>query len=188
MRRIATITTFFLLLSAPAFGGAIADAGTKAESLVSEGKFTEALQALDTALSDVLKQAPFSFGKTIFVASDPAGYGIYDSRDSSVFKTGEALVIYTEPHGFAYGRDGDINIMNIKLDFEIKNKAGDSLAKKENFAAWTLRSRVANREFMGKLNYNFTGLEPGEYEVITTAKDQNSDKTGSFSMPFTITP
>ena len=79
-------------------------------------------------------------------------------------------------------------LLNLKLDFDIKNKAGESLAKQENFSAWALRSRVANKEFMGKVTYNFTGIEPGEYEVVTTVRDQNSSKTGFFSMPFKIVP
>ena len=129
-----------------------------------------------------------SFGKTIFVASDPAGFGIYDARDSNEFKLGQVIVIYTEPSGYGYGKDGEISVIDLKLDFEIKNNGGVSLAKQENFASWQLRSRFANKEFMGKITYNFTGLDPGAYEVITTAKDQNSSKTASFAMPFKIVP
>ena len=188
MKKIAYISALLLTLANPVIAGEIADSGTKAEALAGEGKFTEALQTLDAGREMVWKQSPLTFSKTLFVASDPSGYGIYDVRDNAVFKADELLVIYTEPQGFAYGRDGAINVMNIKLDFEIKNKAGESLAKRENFAAWTLRSRVPNREFMGKLTYNFTGLTPGDYEVTTTARDQNSDKSGSFAMAFTIAP
>jgi len=39
---------------------------------------------------------------------------------------------------------------------------------------------------MAKLNYDFSGLQAGDYEVITRFKDKNSDKTAEFSMPFKI--
>ncbi len=188
MNRLQMCLAAWLLSAAPSFSGEITDAAAKAEALLGEGKFQESLAALDAARDAIWQKAPLTFGKTLFVVSDPGGYGVYDLRDNNEFKPGEQLVIYTEPQGYAHGRDGAIYLLNLKLDFEIKRKAGESLAKQENFSAWTLRSRVANREFMGKVTYNFTGIEPGEYEVVTTVRDQNSAKSGSFAMPFRIVP
>jgi hypothetical protein len=188
MKRLHIGIAALLISAAPSFSGEISDAGAKAEALLGEGKYQESLAALDAARDAVWLKAPLTFGKTLFVVSDPGGYGVYDLRDNNEFKPGEQLVIYTEPQGYAHGRDGAMYLLNLKLDFEIRNKAGESLAKQENFSAWTLRSRVANKEFMGKVTYNLTGIEPGEYEVITTVRDQNSAKTGSFAMPFKIVP
>jgi hypothetical protein len=188
MKRLHLCAAVLVFSAAPAFCGAITDAAAKAEALLSEGKYQESLAALDAARDAVWQKAPLTFGKTLFVVSDPGGYGVYDLRDNNEFKPGEQLVIYTEPQGYGHGRDGAMYLLNLKLDFEIKTKAGESLAKQENFSAWALRSRVANREFMGKVTYNFSGIEPGEYEVITSVRDQNSAKTGSFSMPFKIVP
>jgi hypothetical protein len=188
MKRLRLGLAVWLLTAAPSFSGEITDAAAKAEALLGEGKYQESLAALDAARDLIWKNAPLTFGKTLFVVSDPAGYGVYDLRDNNEFKPGEQLVIYTEPQGYGHGRDGAMYVLNLKLDFEIRNKAGESLAKQENFAAWALRSRVANREFMGKVTYNLTGIEPGEYEVITTVRDQNSAKTGSFTMAFKIVP
>jgi hypothetical protein len=188
MKRTQWGLAFWVMAAVPSFSGEITDAAAKAETLFGEGKFQDSLAALDKARDAIWQKAPLTFGKTLFVVSDPGGYGVYDLRDNNEFKPGEQLVIYTEPKGYAHGRDGAIYVLNLKLDFEIKNKEGGSLAKQENFSAWALRSRVANREFMGKVTYNFTGIEPGEYEVITTVRDQNSAKTGMFSMPFKIVP
>ena len=187
MKRAALALALWVA-AAPSLAGEITDAAAKAETLFSEGKYQESLAALDAAREAIWQKAPLTFGKTLFVVSDPGGYGVYDLRDNNEFKPGEQLVIYTEPQGYAHARDGAIYLLNLKLDFEIRNKAGETLAKQENFSAWTLRSRVANREFMGKVTYNFTGIEPGEYEVITTVRDQNSSKSGSFTMPFKIVP
>lgn len=188
MKRLELALAAWLMSAAPLFSGEITDAAAKAEALLGEGKFQESLAALDGAREAIWQKAPLSFGKTLFVVSDPGGYGVYDLRDNNEFKQGEQLVIYTEPQGYAHGRDGAIYLLNLKLDFEIKTKAGESIAKQENFSSWALRSRVANREFMGKVTYNFTGIEPGEYEVVTTVRDQNSAKSGTFSMPFKIVP
>ena len=186
--RSLCISSTLLISIGPAFAGEISEAGVTAENLVSAGKFDEALQTLETARNAVWNQTPLSFRKTIFVAADPAGFGIYDIRENNEFKSGELLVIYTEPVGFSYGRDGQIFITDMALDFEIKDASGASLAKQENFASWTLRSRVPNKEFMGKIDYNFTGLKPGDYDVITTVRDKNSEKANSFSMKFKIVP
>ena len=184
----AALGLAFWIAAVPALAGEITDAAAKAEKLFGAGKYQESLAALDAAREAIWAKAPLTFGKTLFVVSDPGGYGVYDLRDNNEFKPGEQLVIYTEPQGYGHGRDGAIYLLNLKLDFEIRNKAGESLAKQENFSSWTLRSRVANREFMGKVTYNFTGIEPGEYEVITTVRDQNSPKSGHFTMPFKIVP
>ena len=182
------ISSALFISICPAFAGEISEAGVQAEKLVSEGKLDDALQALETARDVIWKQSPLSFRKTIFVAADPAGFGIYDIRENNEFKSGELLVIYSEPVGFSYGRDGQIFITDMALDFEIRDASGASLAKQENFASWTLRSRVPNKEFMGKIDYNFTGLQPGNYDVITTVRDKNSEKANSFSMRFKIVP
>jgi hypothetical protein len=79
-------------------------------------------------------------------------------------------------------------IADMALDFEITDATGASVAAQENFGSWALRSRVPNKEFMGKLDYNFSGLEPGDYEVITTVRDRNSDKRASFGMKFKLLP
>ena len=113
---------------------------------------------------------------------------MFDIRESDAFKRSEPLVIYTEPVGFAYGRDGQMFITDLALDFEVFDASGASIAAQENFGSWTLRSRVANKEFMGKLDYDFSGLEPGDYEVVTTVRDKNSDKKASFGMKFKLLP
>jgi hypothetical protein len=186
--RSICISTALLTSICAASAGEISEAGVTAENLMNAGKFDEALQALETARDVVWNQTPLSFRKTIFVAADPTGFGIYDIRENNEFKSGELLVIYSEPVGFSYGRDGQIFITEMELDFEIKDASGASLAKQENFASWTLRSRVPNKEFMGKIDYNFTGLQPGDYDVVTTVRDKNSEKANSFSMRFKIVP
>ncbi|MGQ0484037.1 MAG: hypothetical protein ACT4SY_01595 [Hyphomicrobiales bacterium] len=178
----------FMTAGAAANAGEIADAAGSAERLLEQGKYDEAMKALDTVQDMIWREAPLSIRKAVFVSSDPQGFGIYTERPNNEFARNESLIIYAEPFGFGYGRDGDLFVIDLGLDFTIKDKDGSVLAQQENFGSLTLRSRVPNREFMAKLNYDFSGLEPGDYEVLTRMKDKNSDKAVEFSMPFKIKP
>ena len=59
-------------------------------------------------------------------------------------------------------------------------------AMRLGFGVLKLSSRFPNKEFMGKITYTFSGIEPGDYVVQTNIRDQNSDKTVTFSTPFKI--
>ena len=174
------------LSGSPVIAGEIADAASRAETLFEAGDHAKAIAALNEARESIWNDAPLTINKAILVASDPQGFGIYDIRDDNRYRAGEDIVIYTEPSGFAYGRDGDLYVIGMTLDFDVKSAGGESLASQENFAAWQLRSRVPNKEFMGKITYSFAGIEPGNYVVETRIRDLNSDKVTSFPTRFVI--
>ncbi len=185
---VAIAAAIFMLTSAAVKAGEIADAAGSAEQLLDQGKFDEAMKALDTVQDMIWRQAPLSIRKAVFVSTDPQGFGIYTERPNNEYRSGEPLIIYAEPFGFGYGRDGDLFVIDLGLDFVIKASDGSVLAEQKDFGSLTLKSRVPNREFMAKLNYDFSGLKPGDYEVLTRIKDKNSDKVAEFSMPFKIKP
>lgn len=178
----------FMLAGADAKAGEIADAAGSAEQLLEDGKYDEAMKALDAVQEMIWRQAPLSIRKAVFVAAEPQGFGIYTERSNNEFARNESLIIYAEPFGFGYGRDADLFVIDLGLDFVIKASDGSVLAQQENFGSLTLRSRVPNREFMAKINYDFSGIAPGDYEVLTRMKDKNSDKVAEFTMPFKIKP
>lgn len=186
MRTRILAVALFSLVAGAGHAGDIVDAAQKAEAAVEAGNYASALASLNDARDSVWNASPLTINKAILVASDPQGYGIYDIRDNNQYKPGEPIVIYTEPSGFGYGRDGDIYLLKMALDFEIKTSSGESLATQKDFAKWELRSRIPNKEFMGKITYTFSGIEPGDYTVETNIRDQNSDKTVTFSTPFKI--
>lgn len=181
MKRHALLALLFLTTAPAAHAGDLVDAAEKAESLVEEEKFSEAIKLLEAARDSVWEQSPLTINNATLVAGDPAGYGIYDVRSNNEYKPGEPVIIYTEPKGYAFGRDNDLYTININLDYDLQDASGQSLAKQENFAAWTIKSRVQNREFMGKLTFNLSGLAPGDYKIVTTARDQNADSSVEFS-------
>jgi len=176
-----------LIFGAGALAGELADLGAAAESQVKQGNYLGALSALSEAEAKVWKKSPMLFRKTLFVADDPAGFGIYTPRPTSAFKRNERIIIYAEPVGYGYKREGDISLIDLVLDFEVATKAGAVLGSQQGFANPQLRSRVDNREFFVKVVYDFSGISTGEYTVTTTVNDRTSGKTASFSMPFTLT-
>ena len=62
------------------------------------------------------------------------------------------------------------------------------LGEVPNVAEIELTSRVPNREFQATITYDLSGIEPGSYVLITTLRDKNSAKSGSFETPIEIAP
>jgi hypothetical protein len=177
-----------LALSATgAVAGELADLGATADTLAQQGQYLEALATLADAQDRVWQKSPLLFRKTVFVASDPAGFGIYDLHEGSTFKRSEPLILYAEPVGYGYRKDGELNVIDLSLDFEVKAKDGRPIGGQKAFANPQLRSRVQNHEFFVKVTYDFSKVPAGEYEVKTTVNDQTTGKAGSFMMPFTLT-
>lgn len=175
-------------LGSTVFAGELVDAATQAEAALAGGEPAKAYAAINDSVGKAWDSIPLTIQKAVFTAADPQGFGIYDLRENSEFKSSQPLVIYTEPVGFGYGRDGDLYTIKMDLDFVVKKPDGSELGGQKSFSEWQLKSRVPNREFMGKITYTFDGVEPGDYIVTTTVRDQNSDETTSFDLPFKIVP
>ncbi len=180
--------SLFLASAYPTFAGEITDAGAAAEQAVTDGDYETAFDQIETARASIWEQAPLTLRNVTFTSGEPAGYGIYEKRPTSEFKSGETLIVYSEPQGFGYGEDGDYSIIDMGLDYELKDATGKSLAKQESFSNWKIRSLYPNKEFMGKLTFSFTGIPVGDYELSTTVHDKNSEKSASFSLKFKIIP
>jgi hypothetical protein len=128
----------FLLAGAAAKAGDIADAAGSAEQLLEEGKYDEAMKALDTVQDMIWRESPLSIRKAVFVASEPQGFGIYEERPSNEFASGETLIIYAEPFGFGYGRD---NELSSSTSASISSSRATAVCwQQENFGALTLRA------------------------------------------------
>lgn len=184
--RSGSLFAAMLLLGTVCRAGEIADRAAEAEQLAASGNYLDAMAALEQAQDLLWAQAPLSFRRTVFTAGTPTGYGIYDLRESSTFKRTEPLIIYAEPMGYGYGRDGSIYTIDLALDFAIRDASGTVIAEQRNFGTLALRTRFPNKEFMAKVTYDFSGIPAGDYEVTTTAHDQATGKSGSFTLPFRL--
>lgn len=187
--RIAPLlATLFIGVPATTHAGALTDAATKAESLAAAGDTVGAYDTMRSAMSDFSANLPFSIGKAVFVRSEPTGYAMYDTRDTSIFKAGETLVSYVEPIGLRWvpsTTQGKIQT-HFTVDFDILNKNGEVLASQKGFGDFTFNGYFRNQEIYATLSIDVTGAPAGDYILRFHFNDTNDKKTASVEQAFTI--
>jgi hypothetical protein len=172
------------VLVAPTLAGPIADAARDTEALLAQGKTDEAVAALDKARDALWRVLPLAVKKTMFVTEAPQGFGVYEPRKGTTFKSGEAMYVYGEVTGYGYGRDGAARIA-----FEVAlsvTQANGAPAIAPQSGRLELASRAENKEYMLALVYEPKGLPPGDYVLQADLKDVNSTKTTSIKLAFRI--
>jgi len=156
------------------------------EGLAAQGKYAEALAALDDMAAALWDKAPLTFRRALWVVAPPEGFGAYNPRENSVFASGAKMIAYVEPIGFGWQKSGELWRTDLSVDLVVKSKDGTELLRREDFQSLRIGSRVRNREFMANLTYTFSGIPRGDYVAETTLRDKVSGKSGTFSLPFTI--
>lgn len=187
-RNLFFATVCLAFVTSHCLAGPIEDAAKQAETSLADGKFSEAWTSIENARNLVWSAMPLALRNATFVSTQPKGYGIYDIRPNNSYKQGVPLLIYFEPQGYGFGRDGEFYTIDLSIDFDLRSADGESLLKSENVETLKTRSLIHNYELLGTLTYTFTGLPPGEYEVVTTAHDKNTNKQADFSLKFNIIP
>jgi hypothetical protein len=175
-----------VLWSPAAWAGPILDDATTAESELAAGRPVQALAAIEDAFNQAWDAAPLSFSEALFVTDRPAGFGIYESRPTSVFTADEPMLVYAEPFGYGFGKQDELFKIDFSADFELRTAKGQILHSQAGFASLDMTSRRRNKEFQVFIVYRFKGLKPGDYVLVTTLHDRNSTKSGNFELPFTI--
>jgi len=180
---VAGLTALLLVTGAPfAAAGPAVDAATKAESLLAEGKVPEALDALNGARDALCQASPLAFRKTLVVDSS-SGYGAYAERADVTFKPDEKMMIYVEPVCFGHAADGGIGF---NADLSIENMTGQVLGEARDVFSLSAPGARDRREFSMTLSFGVPFLRPGDYKAVFTVRDQNSEKSGTFEVPFAI--
>jgi hypothetical protein len=176
------------LLAWPASAGQLADAATKAEALAASGDAVGAHDVMRTAISDFSATLPFSIGKAVFVAADPAGYAMYDPKPDAQFNPGEALVSYVEPVGLSWkpaAAAGKLQT-HFTVDLDILSASGEVLASQKAFGDFTFTGFFRNQEIYATLTTDVSGAAAGDYILRFHFNDLNSGKTASVDQKFTI--
>jgi len=158
----------------------------EAQALAGDGKFVEAIAALDEADAVLWAKAPLTFRKALWVAEAPVGFGDYNPRESNVFTSGAEMIAYVEPIGFGWRKSGDLWHMKLVADVVVKGKDGTELYRQANFRNLEIASRVQNREFFGRFTYTLTDIPAGEYVIDTILHDTATGKSATMSLPFVI--
>ena len=187
--KISALLSVLLLASAgPVLAGPIVDAASDVESKLNNGDAAGALLALGELYSQVWAQnMTIGFTQGLLVAQPSTGYGVYNPRPTNVFKSGEPILIYCEPFGFDYGSPGEgLYSVNLFVDLQVLDASGNQLALAEGATEFNMTSRHQNREVQANITYNLDGIPVGRYTLITTLRDKNSLKSGSFQTAIEI--
>jgi len=122
-----------------------------------------------------------------FITERSKGYGIYQEKQSSIFKPGESVITYVEPIGFGWKElPNDMYELNFVSDVKIKAANGDVVLDKKAFATNVLQSHNANMEFSMDFTLTLTGAPAGDYMLTYTIHDMSGKQTSSFDQDFTI--
>jgi hypothetical protein len=156
------------------------------DALAAQGKYVEALAALDEAAAALSDKAPLTMRRALWVAEPPTGFGRYVARQNDVFVSGVKMIIYAEPVGLGWRKNGELWEADVAIDVLVKAKDGTVLQRAPDFTNLRFGSRVRNREIMSQLTYSFTGIPAGEYVIESIMRDKVSGKTGSFSLPLVV--
>jgi hypothetical protein len=190
MMRTKLLPTAVLLALLAALASAAAQDLTakvkEAEALAAQGKYVEAVAALDDAATALWDRAPLGFRRALWVAEKANGFGAYNPRENGIYSAGMPMLAYAEPIGFGWQQSGEIWRTDMIADVVVKATDGKQLFRQEEFQRLQLASRVRNREFMVNFTFTLSGIPKGDYLLETTLRDQVTGKKGAFTLPFAV--
>ena len=149
-------------------------------------KAIEAINAARAATADALSNAPLGFRRILFVSEIPEGFAAYQPRANSIFTADEPLIVYTEPIGVAWTKNGDELSTKLVVDFEIRLPDGKVIAGQRGFGEFALSAREPPLDFMTHIKLDVTGAPAGSYILGLTMHDSNSGKSVATDLPFEI--
>jgi len=172
-------------LCTPAGAGELARAGEAAEAALAAGDTVNAIDALEGAVDTVWKEGPLAFRKALAVDS-VAGFGDYEERGETAYEPGEAMQVYVEPVGFSYMPEDGKHRVRMSADLAIANPTGQVIVEGADMFSVDTALAQPRREFDLVLSFKMPELPAGSYTAEFTLKDEGSDKSGTFSVPFTL--
>lgn len=149
-------------------------------------KAIEAIDSARAAVTDALSKAPLGFRRILFVSGVPEGFADYSPRPNSEFSPNEPLIIYSEPIGVTWKKDGDQYSSKLVVDFDIRSPDGQVLAGQKGFGEFALSAREPPLDFMTHIKLDVTGAPPGSYILGLTMHDTTSGKSTSTDLRFEI--
>ena len=165
--------------------GAVPSFAQTSMPILSADEALARLDRLDEEIAEVWASGPLAF-RSMTLVNGVEGFGDFKPRDGNAFKAGETLMVYVEPVGFAYVLENGRYSFALSSDLAIESDAGHIIVEGANLFLIDDSSRVRIREFHMVLSVKVPEIKAGGYKAIYQVKDMNSDKTGSFSVPFKI--
>ena len=193
MVRLASCVLGLWLFAACAAFAAPLDEAVKQEEqqaaapdLTDKDKSIEAINTARAAVVEALSRAPLGFRGILFVSEIPEGFAAYQPRTNNIFAPDEPLIVYTEPVGVAWTKNGDEFSSKLVVDFDIRSPDGKVLAGQKGFGEFALSAREPPLDFMTHVKLDVTGAPAGAYILGLTMHDTNNGKSTSTDLPFEI--
>jgi len=146
----------------------------------------ENINAARARTVEALSSAPLGFRRILFVREVPDGFAAYEPRADNIFTSDEPLIVYTEPIGVAWIKNGDEVSSKLTVDFEIRLPDGKVLAGQRGFGEFALSAREPPLDFMTHVKLDVTGAPAGDYILGLTMHDTNSGRSTTTDLPFQI--
>jgi hypothetical protein len=147
----------------------------------------EDLASAQQQVFDAWQNMPLTQRKVLFLTAPSTGYGLYNQKDSNVFKPDEKIFTYVEPIGYGWKHvEGGLFEMNFIADLTIKSATGDVLLEKKAFATNMLQSHEQNMEFTMDYTLTLTGVPAGKYTLEYTLHDMSSKQDSTFDQDIQI--
>jgi hypothetical protein len=149
----------------------------------------QAIADIDAArakVTEALSAAPLGFRRILFVSKVPEGFAAYEPRANNIFAPDEPLIVYTEPIGVAWTKEGDELATKLVVDFEIRLPDGKVLAGQRGFGEFALSAREPPLDFMTHIKLDVAGAPAGAYILGLTMHDTKSGKSITKDLPFEV--
>lgn len=139
--------------------------------------YPAALKNIDLIEDKVWEESPLLLLNPTLVKAQNNSYGVYEPEENNVYSNGQTIYLYLEPAGYRFVKsENGYYEFRFLADFQVADENGQILGGQEKFADLPFKSWHPNKEVAITFNYNFSGLTPGKYKIITTVFDANSDK------------
>ena len=184
---ISVILLGCLAMPAGAFASALTPLVNQAESRYAAGDVLGAASALRRALVTVYNHSTISVQRAVLVKSKPVGFGMIQPRGNNVFKPNETILIYVEPVGYHFAKQGGAYNFGVTADFSVTDAKGNILGGKKGFGSWGITTQGRPLfDFFMTLTYNFTGIKPGKYFILTTLNDKHGGGSVTIKTPIEV--
>jgi len=110
-------------------------------------------------------------------------------RGNNKYRSNETIIVYVEPIGYHFAKGSNSYSFGVTADFSVTDVKGNILGGKKGFGSWkiTTRSRPLF-DFYMTLTYNFKGIKPGKYFIITTLNDKHGGGSATIKTPIEVVP
>ncbi|HAX98581.1 MAG TPA: hypothetical protein DCY12_06770 [Candidatus Atribacteria bacterium] len=177
------ICVLVLSLSSVVFAQEEQELLQSAMNSIKNGDILLAQKNLEQVQFILWNKSPMTINSVTFTEGENHAYGVFKERLSHIFAADETIHIYAEPKYFTLFKNNEQYEISQVLDCNLYDKMGNLLISKEAFSQYQYSTKKIVREIFLDLNFNLK-IDPGEYQIEIVVRDQFSDKTTSFKLPF----